>query len=57
MTNWLIVKFPNNPYIGQIFYDPDLKRTFEYVEKDFSKIMINCHSDWCEWKDITDELE
>ena len=32
------VVFPKNPYIGQIFYDVDLKRTFEYVEKDFSSL-------------------
>tara|TARA_R100000234_G_scaffold71494_4_gene43980 strand:- start:294 stop:458 length:165 start_codon:yes stop_codon:yes gene_type:complete len=51
------VVFPKNPYISQIFYDVDLKRTFEYVEKDFSKVMVNCHADWCEWKDITDQLK
>tara|TARA_R100000654_G_scaffold37352_1_gene62952 strand:- start:1116 stop:1280 length:165 start_codon:yes stop_codon:yes gene_type:complete len=51
------VVFPKNPYIGQIFYDASLKRTFEYVEKDFLKVMVNRHTDWCEWKDITDELK
>ena len=48
--------FPNNPYEGQIFYDPDIDKTFEYVERDRLAVMVNCHSDWCEWKDITDEL-
>ena len=51
------VVFPKNPYIGQIFYEPNLKKTFQYVEKNFFKIMIDSHTDWCEWKDITNELE
>ena len=28
------IDFPKSPYIGQIHYDPDLKRTFRYKEKD-----------------------
>lgn len=51
------VIFPKNPYIGQIYYDPDLERTFEYVERDRLAVMVNCHSDWCVWKDITEELD
>ena len=39
------VIFPKNPYIGQIYYDPDLERTFEYVERDRLAVIVNCHSD------------
>ena len=27
-----LVTFPNNPYVGQIFYHRDSERTFEFVE-------------------------
>jgi len=49
--------FPKNPYIGQIFYHAGLQKTFEYTERDRLAMMINCHTDYCEWKDITEELD
>ena len=27
-----LVTFPNNPYVGQIFYHPESKRTYEFCE-------------------------
>ena len=32
------ITFPKSPYIGQVHYDPDLKRTFRYEEKDFGDL-------------------
>ena len=27
-----LVTFPNNPYVGQIFYHPESERTYEFCE-------------------------
>ncbi len=48
------VVLPKNPYIGQVYYDVDLKRTFRYEEKPSMAVLINCNTDWCHWVDITD---
>ena len=37
------IAFPKSPYIGQVFYDPDLKRTFRYEEKDFGDCIFKIH--------------
>ena len=47
------IDFPKAPYIGQVYYDFDLKRTFRYEEKPpelklFSIIMFG-------WVDITEK--
>ena len=34
------IDFPKSPYIGQIHYDFDLKRTFRYEEKDFGDCIL-----------------
>ena len=34
------IDFPKAPYIGQIHYDFDLKRTFRYEEKDFGDCIL-----------------
>ena len=49
------VVLPKNPYIGQVYYDVDLKRTFRYEEKPSMAILINSTTDWCHWVDITDK--
>ena len=47
------IDFPKAPYIGQVHYDFDLKRTFRYEEKPpelkfFSIVMFG-------WVDITEK--
>ena len=44
--------FPKNPYIGQIYYCPTLKKVYRYdepVDKDNKLI-----EQLCQWEDITD---
>jgi len=36
------INFPKSPYIGQIHYDPDLKRTFCYKQKDPIDCIYGC---------------
>ena len=36
------INFPKSPYIGQIHYDPDLKRTFCYKQKDPDRLYFGC---------------
>ena len=49
------IAFPKSPYIGQVFYDPDLKRTFRYEEKDFGDCILKSTIDWFHWVDITEK--
>ena len=47
------VDLPKSPYIGQVYYDFDLKKTFRYEEKPpelklFSVVMFG-------WVDITEK--
>ena len=49
-------KFPYNPYEGQIFYDPDTDRTFEYQRRDILDRMINCKKDDYFWFDISEDI-
>ena len=49
------IDFPKAPYIGQIHYDPDLKRTFRYEEKYFGDCIFKSTIDWFHWVDITDK--
>ena len=47
------IDFPKAPYIGQVHYDFDLKRTFRYEEKDFRKYFSTL--DMFHWVDITEK--
>ena len=47
------IAFPKSPYIGQVFYDPDLKRTFRYEEK--PPEMALWRLDMFHWVDITEK--
>ena len=49
-------KFPHNPYEGQIFYDADTDRTFEYQRRDILEQMINCSKEVYYWFDISKEI-
>ena len=49
------INFPTSPYIGQIHYDFDLKRTFRYEEKDHGKCILYGTVDWFHWVDITEK--
>ena len=48
------IDFPKAPYIGQVHYDFDLKRTFRYQERDFVDTIFGC-IDMFHWVDITDK--
>ena len=47
------IDFPKAPYIGQIHYDPDLKRTFCY--KQTPPEMALWTLDMFHWVDVTDK--
>ncbi len=49
------IAFPESPYIGQVHYDPDFKRTFRYEEKDFGDCILKSTIDWFHWVDITEK--
>ena len=49
------INFPKAPYIGQVHYDFDLKRTFRYEEKDFGDCILKSTIDWFHWVDITEK--
>ena len=48
------IAFPKSPYIGQVYYDPDLKRTFRYQEREFIDTIFGC-IDMFKWVDITEK--
>jgi len=48
------IDFPKSPYIGQVHYDFDLKRTFRYQERDFRDTICGC-IDMFHWVDITEK--
>ena len=47
------IDFPKAPYLGQVHYDFDLKRTFRYEEKDFGDCILKSTVDWFHWVNIT----
>ena len=47
------IAFPKSPYIGQVHYDPDLKRTFRYEEK--PPELKLCSIVMFGWVDITEK--
>ena len=47
------IDFPKSPYIGQVHYDPDLKRTFRYEEKPPEMALWTL--DMFHWVDITEK--
>ena len=47
------IAFPKSPYIGQVFYDPDLKRTFRYEENPPEMALWTL--DMFHWVDITEK--
>jgi len=55
MSDWIVVRFPNNPYIGQIYYSPDLKRTFEFCETTKTDKLTGMVIESATWFDITDK--
>tara|TARA_Y100001937_G_scaffold99676_1_gene136208 strand:- start:160 stop:339 length:180 start_codon:yes stop_codon:yes gene_type:complete len=55
MNKWFIVQFPKNPYIGQIYYNPDTKRTFEFCETTCTDKETGMVTESAMWIDITDK--
>ena len=49
------IDFPKAPYIGQVYYDFDLKGLFRYEEKDFGDCILKSTIDWFHWVDITEK--
>ena len=47
------IAFPKSPYIGQVHYDSDLKRTFRYEEKPPEMALWTL--DMFHWVDITEK--
>ena len=55
MSDWIVVRFPDNPYIGQIYYSPDSKRTFEFCETTKTDKSTGMVIESATWFDITDK--
>ena len=50
-----LVTFPNNPYVGQIFYHPQSKRTYEFVEITKTNHETGLITESATWFDITEK--
>tara|TARA_R100001440_G_C2512586_1_gene118042 strand:+ start:1178 stop:1357 length:180 start_codon:yes stop_codon:yes gene_type:complete len=55
MNKWFVVQFPNNPYVGQIYYNPDTERTFEFCEITRTDTETGMITESATWIDITDK--
>ena len=49
------MQFPNNPYVGQIYYNPDTERTFEFCEITRTDTETGMVTESATWIDITDK--
>ena len=50
-----LVTFPNNPYIGQIFYHAQSKRTYEFCETTRTDELTGIVHESATWFDITEK--
>jgi len=50
-----LISFPVDPYIGQIFYEPQTKKTFEFCEILKANHETNELIETASWIDITEK--
>lgn len=50
-----LVTFPNNPYVGQIFYHAESKRTYEFCEITKLDNITGLVIESATWFDITEK--
>ena len=50
-----LVTFPNNPYVGQIFYHPESERTYEFCETTRTDELTGMLLESATWFDITEK--
>ena len=50
-----LVTFPNNPYVGQIFYHPESERTYEFCETTRTDKLTGKVHESATWFDITEK--
>ena len=50
-----LVTFPNNPYVGQIFYHLQSKRTYEFCETTKTDGLTGMVYESATWFDITEK--
>ena len=50
-----LVTFPNNPYIGQIFYHAKSKRTYEFCKTTRTDELTGMVYESATWFDITEK--
>ena len=49
------ITFPSNPYVGQIFYEPEMDKLYEYCEFTKTDELTGLVSESAMWFDITEK--
>ena len=49
-----LISFPVNPYVGQIFYEPETEKLFEYCEVSRTDELTGMVYESAKWFDITE---
>ena len=50
-----LISFPSNPYVGQIFYEPETEKLFEYCEVSRTDELTGMVAESAMWFDITEK--
>ena len=49
------ITFPSNPYVGQIFYEPETDKLYEYCEVSRADELTGMVAESAMWFDITEK--
>ena len=50
-----LIDFPVNPYVGQIFYEPETEKLFEFCEVSKTDELTGHVYETAQWFDITEK--
>jgi len=50
-----LISFPVNPYVGQIFYEPETKKLYEFCETLEKDAQTGLITESARWFDITEK--
>ena len=50
-----LISFPVNPYVGQIFYEPETKKTYEFCQVTKTDELTGTIVESAIWFDITEK--
>ena len=50
-----LISFPVDPYIGQIFYEPETEKLFEFCETTETDALTGLVTESARWFDITEK--